>query len=281
MDTVQSFETAVGAPLRRALPAPLAEAAVFVLKTLWACLFGALILLAVITTKAVWNADWPVARYDALFVFALGLQAVMLLFRLETRAEAKVILLFHLTGTGMEWFKVNVGSWTYPEEAIFMVWNVPLFSGFMYASVGSFIARVIRLFDMRFTPYPPFWTTAVLAVAIYANFFAHHYWYDLRWLLFAATLLLFARTRVVFHLSRRYWMPLPLAALGASGMLYIAENVGTLTGTWVYAGAALFDWTPPSKMGSWYLLLFVAFVTVTCVVRAPLDIRRSRATTDR
>ena len=26
----------------------------------------------------------------------------------------------------------------------------------MYAAVGSYMARVIRIFDMRFAPYPPF-----------------------------------------------------------------------------------------------------------------------------
>lgn len=35
------------------------------------------------------------------------------------------------------------------------VLEVPLFSGFMYAAVGSYTARMIRIFDMAFTPYPP------------------------------------------------------------------------------------------------------------------------------
>ena len=41
--------------------------------------------------------------------------------------------------------------------------GVPLFSGFIYASVGSYMARVIRIFEMRFAPYPPFWITYLLA----------------------------------------------------------------------------------------------------------------------
>ncbi len=73
--------------------------------------------------------------------------------------------------------------------------GVPLFSGFMYASVGSFQARVIRIFEMRFAPYPPYWVTMILAVAIYVNFFAHHFIFDIRYLLIAATVILFARTR--------------------------------------------------------------------------------------
>ena len=52
--------------------------------------------------------------------------------------------------------------------------GVPLFSGFMYGSVGSYMARVIRVFDMQFAPYPRFPLTVLLAGAIYINFFAHH-----------------------------------------------------------------------------------------------------------
>lgn len=271
----------MGRGVRARLPHGLAEFIMFGLKQGWACLFGGLLLIAVICTNAIWDDAWLIARYDALFAFAVLIQAAMLLFRLETFNEAKVILLFHATGTAMEFFKVSAGSWGYPEDAVFMVMGVPLFSGFMYASVGSYIARVIRIFDMRFTPYPPFWMTAVLAVAIYVNFFAHHFVWDVRMALFAATVLMFGRTRIYFTVGGTYWMPLPVAALLASFFLWIAENIGTLTGTWVYAGSAEFDWASISKMGSWYLLLYVSFVTVTLVIRDPLDIRQSRATQGR
>lgn len=256
----------------------LSELVMFALKQGWACLFGALLLLAILVSKALWQPDWPVARYDALLVFAVLVQAAFLRFRLETWEEARVILLFHLTGTAMEWFKVQAGSWSYPEPGLFTLLGVPLFSGFMYASVGSYIARVIRIFDMRFSPYPPFWTSVVLAVAIYVNFFAHHYLPDIRIALFAATVLLFWRTRVYFRISlRHWWMPMPLAALLASVALWVAENVGTLTRTWVYAGQRPDEWVSLAKMGSWYLLLWVAFVTVTLVSRQALDLpRRAR-----
>jgi uncharacterized membrane protein YoaT (DUF817 family) len=220
------------------------------------------------------------ARYDALVIFAVLRQTAMLLFKLETWAEAKVIALFHITGTSMEFFKVSAGSWEYPEASVLVIMGVPLFSGFMYASVGSYIARVIRIFDIRFTPYPPFWMTVVLAIAIYVNFFAHHFITDIRLALFAATVLLFGRTMVRFTLGRRYGVPLPLAALLVSFFLWLAENIGTLTGTWTYAGSPPFDWTSLQKMGSWYLLIYVAFVTVTLVIRAPLDIKGSRATSE-
>ena len=183
-----------------------------------------------------------------------------------------MILLFHLTSTAMEWFKVHAGSWGYPEPGLFKLMGVPLFSGFMYASVGSYIARVIRIFSMRFAPYPPFWMTMVLAVAIYVNFFAHHFLPDIRLALFAATLILYARTRVWFiNTEHPRWMPMPLAALLASGALWVAENVGTATGTWLYSGQLPGKAVSLAKLGSWYLLLYVAFVTVTVVSRSALS----------
>jgi uncharacterized membrane protein YoaT (DUF817 family) len=190
--------------------------------------------------------------------------------RLETLSEAKVILLFHITGTVMEIFKLHMGSWDYPGEGLLKIAGVPLFSGFMYASVGSFMARAIRLFDMRFTPYPPFWTSVALATLIYVNFFTHHYLPDIRIGLFAATVLLFARTRIYFRIGRWFWMPLPLAAFLSSFFLWIAENVGTYTKTWIYAGQSAHQMVSFAKLGSWYLLLYVSFVSVTLVMRGAI-----------
>lgn len=266
------LERRLGDWARARLPFAARELAMFVLKQGWACLFGGLLLAAILFTKAIWNPDWPLARYDALVIFALATQALFLWLKLETWEEARVILLFHLTGTAMELFKVSAGSWAYPEAGYLKLMGVPLFSGFMYASVGSYIARVIRIFDMRFAPYPPLWQTFLLAAAIYVNFFAHHFLPDIRFALFAATLLLYARTRISFRISRRYWwMPMPLAALLASFALWTAENIGTATGTWLYSGQHPQHWVSFAKLGSWYLLLYVAFVTVTLVSRSALD----------
>ncbi|MCA2010321.1 DUF817 domain-containing protein [Cereibacter sphaeroides] len=244
----------------------------FVLKQGWAALFGILFLLALIATRAVWQPEWWLARYDALFLFAIAIQALFLWLGLEDWAEARVIALFHLTGTVMEVFKLAQGSWDYPEAGFFEIGGVPLFSGFMYGCVGSFMARVIRGFHMIFAPYPPFWTTLLLAGAIYANFFTHHFLPDIRWALFAATVLLFWRTRIWFYPGAHpYWMPLPVAAFLSAIFLWIAENVGTFTRTWVYAGQGSLDLVSLGKLGSWYLLLYVSFVTVTLVLRDHLS----------
>ena len=74
-------------------------------------------------------------------------------------------ILVFVVGTAMEVFKTSMGSWTYPEAAIFRIEGVPLFSGFMYATVGSYLARVSRLFDFRFTRHPPIWSIAAPSVA--------------------------------------------------------------------------------------------------------------------
>jgi uncharacterized membrane protein YoaT (DUF817 family) len=91
----------------------------------------------------------------------------MLAFKLETWEEAKVIFVFHAVGTTMEVFKTSVGSWIYPEASLLRIGGVPLFTGFMYAAIGSYIARCWRLFDFRFTHHPPLWALSLLALGIY------------------------------------------------------------------------------------------------------------------
>lgn len=279
--STREIEKAVGNWTRRNLPIWVSEIVVFVLKLFWASLFGGLLLIGLVLSRAIWSDALPIHRYDALALYAVGLQVLFLTFRLETLGEARVIVLFHLTATVMEMFKVNAGSWAYPEPGVLKLMNVPMFTGFMYASVGSFMARAIRLFEMRFEPFPPFWTAIVLALAIYVNFFAHHFLPDIRLVLFLATVGLFFRTRVRFHIGGRYyWMPMVVAGALTSFCLWLAENVGTWTGTWIYPGQDMLEWVSLSKMGSWYLLIYVSFVTVTLVFRDALmtpDKRRAAA----
>ncbi len=263
-----TIERRMGDWMRARLPFAIAEFVMFVLKQGWACLFGGLMLGLLIATRALWQPDWALARYDFLLIAALAIQALFLALRLESIDEAKVILLFHVTGTAMEIFKVGAGSWAYPDPGLVKLAGVPLFSGFMYASVGSYMSRVIRIFDMRFTPYPREWWTWTLGLAIYVNFFSHHFIADIRYVLMAATVLVFGRTAIRFRVSdRHYPMPLVVAALLSTMFLYIAENVGTLTGTWIYASHDGFHWASLAKAGSWYLLLYVSFVQVALVHR--------------
>jgi len=249
------------------------EFLLFGFKQGWACLFGGLLLALLLGTHLFYPDSAPLHRYDFLTLAAIGIQAGMLAFHLETWREARVILIFHVVGTVMELFKTQAGSWTYPEASVLHIGAVPLFSGFMYAAVGSYIARVWRIFDFRFTCYPPQWATWLLAAAIYINFFAHHFIIDIRWGLFAATAVIFWRTRVHFRNWRAHrWMPL-LVGFGLVAMfIWFAENIATFANAWNYPGQET-EWRMVSiaKYGSWYLLMLISFVLVTLVqpVREP------------
>ena len=127
------------------------EFLLFGLKEAWACLFGGTMLALLVGTHLFWPAHAPIARYDLLVIAALAVQAGLHALKLEHWAEARVIFVFHVVGTIMELFKTAHGSWIYPEPSVLRIGGVPLFSGFMYACVGSYIARAWRLFDFRFT----------------------------------------------------------------------------------------------------------------------------------
>jgi len=244
----------------------------FGLKQASACLFGGLMLALLFASWRWYPQHAPLARYDFVTLAALGIQAGLLATRLESRGEAAIILLFHGVGTLMEVFKTTVGSWSYPEPALLKIGGVPLFSGFMYACVGSYIARAWRLFDFHFTRHPPLPATIVLAVAIYANFFAHHYVADLRWLLFCGVAVLFGRTRVHYRV-RRSWlrMPLMLGFVLVALFIWLAENAGTFSHAWLYP-AQRHAWTvvPASKLGAWLLLMIISYVMVSTLHRQRL-----------
>jgi uncharacterized membrane protein YoaT (DUF817 family) len=230
----------------------------------WACLFGGLMLGLLLATHLFYPAGAPMARYDFLTVAALVIQLLMLRFRLETWEEARVILAFHIVGTIMELFKTAAGSWTYPEPSLLRIAGVPLFSGFMYASVGSYLARVWRIFDFRFDHFPTRRALMVLASAIYVNFFAHHWLPDIRWLLFAAIAALFWRTRVWFRPFRtERSMPLLLGFFLVATFIWFAENIATFSNAWIYPQQKQ-GWTmvSPTKLGAWYLLMIISFVLV-------------------
>lgn len=254
---------------RRRATAALYEFLRFGVKQAWACLFGGAMVALLIATHLWCPATPALARADFLFLAALAIQVAMLALRLESFGEAKVIAVYHATGTIMEVFKTDVGAWSYIGVGIFHVGGVPLFSGFMYASIGSYIARCWRLFDFRFVHHPKLRWLALLAIAIYANFYAHHYVPDMRHALMAATALLFGRTWVcyrVWHVHRR--MPLLLGLFLVALFVWLAENIGTLTATWIYPHQqAAWSMVRLGKLGSWFLLLIVSYTLVAALHR--------------
>jgi uncharacterized membrane protein YoaT (DUF817 family) len=247
----------------------LVEFGVFGLKQAWACVFGAA-LLAVILAVRLWYPDAAVlARNDFLTIAAIAIQVLMVATRLETFRELRVIVLFHVVGTGMELFKTSVGSWSYEADGLLRLGAVPLFSGFMYAAVGSYMVRVYRIFDLRFSRYPTRWITAVLAGAIYANFFSHHYLPDARWILLVAIAVLFGPCVMHFRVfRRRFRMPLVLSFLLVSLFIWIAENIATWSNAWLYP-SQLNGWQLVSfdKLVSWFLLMIISVVLVAWVYK--------------
>lgn len=242
----------------------------FGVKQAWACLFGGLLLALILLTHFFYPADTVLTRYDFLTLGAITIQVSMLLFRLETLQEAKIILIFHVVGTVMEIFKTHMGSWLYPETSALRIGDVPLFSGFMYACVGSYIARVWRLFDFQFTRFPPLWAQAALAAAIYVNFFTHHYGADIRLGLFLAAGLLYGPSVINFKPDEDHRpMPLLLGLFLVALFIWFAENIGTYGRAWTYPGQET-GWHMVSlqKLGSWFLLMIISFVLVASLHRA-------------
>ena len=238
-----------------------------------AAAFGCALIALIVATHLAWPPDAPLARYDALLIAALAIQVVLIASGWETWEEAKAIFAFHIVGTVMELFKTAAGAWVYPEPSLFRIGEVPLFTGFMYSAVGSYIARSWRALDLRFENHPPLWMAYLAAAAIYVNFFAHHYVWDIRYALFGATIALFGGAWATGVLAgRRIAFPLVGFFIGVGVLIWIAENAATWSHIWLYPNQTD-GWRPVSatKIGSWYLLMIVSFVLVAAIHRPDKD----------
>ncbi len=258
----------------------LIEFAAFVVKQAWATLFGFLLLVAIVAARVFYPDGLGIASNDLLTVAAILIQIAMVVTGLETRRELRVIVMFHIVGTLMELFKTDVGSWSYDADGFLRIAQVPLFSGFMYAAVGSYMVRVYRLFDLRFDRYPRVWVTVIVAAGIYVNFFAHHWLPDARWVLLVAVVLLWGRTVMTVRLlERSIRLPLLGVFAGLATVIWLAENIATWAGAWSYPDQ-LDGWEPVSaaKLVSWFLLMIVSVVLVTWVYPPrPADARTPRS----
>ncbi len=236
----------------------------FGVKQVRACLFAGLFFLAVFIVPRSGIPGLP--RYDVILIIALMIQVWMVAAKLETWDEVKAISLFHVVGFALEVFKTSseIGSWSYPDFAYSKLLGVPLFSGFMYAAVGSYIIQAWRLFDLRIKHHPPYWMATTVAILIYANFFAHHYIGDFRWYIAACALGLYARAMVVFRsLDQDRRMPLLLSFLLIGFFLWLAENISTFFGVWSYPNQ-IGAWSTVhiGKWSSWSLLVIMTFTIV-------------------
>jgi len=244
----------------------------FGIKEARACLFVGLFFIAVFCVPR--GGFLHIARYDLLFIIAILIQLWMVMNHLETWDELKAITLFHVVGFALEVFKTSgsIQSWSYPDFAYTKLFGVPLFAGFMYAAVGSFIIQSWRLFDLKIRHHPPYFLSTTVALLIYINFFTHHYIGDYRWYITAFVIGIYARSIVVFTpYDRERKMPLLLAFVLIGFFIWLAENISTFFGIWKYPNQ-LGAWSAVhvGKWSSWALLVIMTF-TITTYLK---DIKR-------
>lgn len=226
------------------------------------CIFPVVIFLSLAITKVIHLSFIP--RYDLILIICLVTQVLMVVMKRETWDEVKVICVFHFIGLALELYKTHMGSWAYPEEAWTKISGVPLYSGFMYASVASYMCQAWRRFDITLVNWPSTWLVCVLSAGIYFNFYTDHFIYDFRWVLKVATLVIFYRTVVYFTVNdRTYKMPVSLSFVLIGFFIWVAENIATFFSAWQYPNQEQ-GWhlVGIGKMSSWLLLVIVSFMIV-------------------
>lgn len=234
----------------------------FGIKQLLSCIFPAFIFFILLLSRKI---QLPfLYRYDFLLLMCIGMQAMMYFTRMETKDELLVITLFHLIGLAMEIFKVHMGSWSYPEEGWTKISGVPLYSGFMYASVASYICQAWRWFELKITGWPGSVWAIGSCLLIYLNFFTHHFFYDLRFFIIPVLIILFYKTKVHFHTNGHLRkMPLVVSFLLIGFFVWIAENMATFLGAWKYAYQhAGWQMVTTGKITSWFLMIVISIIII-------------------
>lgn len=239
--------------------------------------FGISVFAWLALTKLVHIPGLP--RYDLILLLCLAVQVALVRAKWESVNELKVICCFHVLGLCLELFKVQTGSWSYPEHAYLKFWGVPLYSGFMYASVGSYVCQAWRRFSLRLLRPPSIVLALAVATGIYINFFTELVLPDFRWLLAALAVVVYWRTKVSFKVyDRRIRMPLSLSFLLIGLFIWIAENICTRLGAWKYPYQQD-GWTlvHSSKIGSWCLLVILSVVLVAALKEFEEKLRLNRS----
>jgi uncharacterized membrane protein YoaT (DUF817 family) len=238
------------------------ELAAFTYKNAISCIFPVFIFGMLAVSRMVDHSVIP--RYDFLLIVCVLAQIVLFLTGIESKREVAVIFIFHSLGVLLELHKVNVGSWSYPEEAFTKFAGVPLYSGFMYSSVASYICRAWDNFDLKIIHWPHSALAIAVGAIIYINFFTNAFVMDVRWYIIPVLFIVFWKTRVEFNTNGVVrQMPMLLSFVLIGFFIWLAENIATFLGAWKYAyqheGWKLVD---AGKLTSWSLLVIVSVIIV-------------------
>lgn len=201
-----------------------------------------------------------VARYDVLLVVGLVTQVSMVWGKMETWLDVLVMAIYHVLGLVLETYKVRHGSWSYPEPAFTKIGLVPLYSGFMYASVASYMSVAYRVFQLEFVGWPGKWWSGLALLIVYGQFFlpAPNLW--VRAAVAGVVAVVYRRSWVHFDSGgHRLKMPLTVAFGLIGFFVWIAENWATHFRGWVYPNQAD-GWEPVhfGKVLSWSLMVVVS-----------------------
>ena len=215
---------------------------------------------------------------DFMFISVVFIQIILITTQYESWKECKIILLYHLLGFVMEAFKTHpaIWSWHYQYMGFFTVLSVPLYSGFMYSAVGSFLFQAMHRLKLQFENFPQFSIAIPLVILIYLNFFTHHFLPDIRYLLLLVIVAVTYRTYTYFEVKgKRYRMYTLFNLLLAASCIWIAENVATFLWVWLYpnqdAGRSLVS---IHKILSRFLLFILSAVIVSYFMRATIHYKK-------
>ncbi len=208
-------------------------------------------------------------RYDILFIYAIVIQVILYKFKFETKSDIYVICIFHLIGLSMELIEVNINhSWSYNDTGLFYIGSVSIFTGFMYAAVGSYVTKEFKLLDLKLNNMPSNKFLIIYSIAILANFIFNNYVYDFRYFLIIILILFYSKVKLNYKPNeRKYQFYPPLTFLLIGFFIWIAENISTYQGIWVYPNQIpVWHMVHLSKITSWMLLSIVSFNLVYLLI---------------
>ena len=222
------------------------------------------------------------ARYDALFILLLPLSVLVHRYQIppfQSHAHPHeglwVQLTFHVLGYAFELFKVNyTHSWSYPEAGLSKCFGVPLYAGFMYGAVGAYISASFQWYRVRVKRLSRSLLGGWIGLCYLSFFLRPFIHFDLRYISLLGLSITLFYTPLVGFTTRPFRLRAlyPLLFLGV--FVYLAENIATFGGAWVYRHQAS-GWMPVKLniITSWMCLAAVPF-GMSLLIRAGYQKRR-------